>query len=199
MVSKLLILLVGLVPMHFVAANAQAQHKYVGAVKCKSCHKKENIGNQYGWWLESTHAKAYESLATDKAKKWGAEVGIDDPQQDEKCVKCHVTAHGVADDMVSKKFDRLAGVQCEACHGAGKDYRKKKIMVDRDAAVAKGLVPQSAEVCTSCHNDESPAWEPSKYTLANGSKSGFDYEQAREQIAHPVPEAYDPLAEGEAD
>jgi len=179
-----------------LAPTTQAgDHKYVGAVKCKSCHKKEPIGNQYGAWLESQHAKAYETLAGDQAKKWGAEAGVDDPQNDEKCVKCHTTAYGVPDEMVSRKFDRTAGVQCEACHGPGKDYRKKKIMIDSDKSAAKGLLPQNEAVCTACHNDESPAWDPKRYTLADGSQAGFDYDLAVKEIAHPVPEGYDPLAD----
>jgi len=72
-------------------------------------------------------------------------------------------------------------------------------MIDQELAVSKGLVLQSAEVCTTCHNDESPAWKPDRYTLADGSKAGFDFDQAVEEIVHPVPEGYDPLAEGEAD
>lgn len=180
-------------------ANGEPEHEYVGVKKCRSCHKKEAIGNQMAQWEGSKHATALESLATDQAKKWAADAGVSDPQTDDKCVKCHVTAHGVPDDMVSMKFDRTAGVQCEACHGAGKDYRKKKIMIDQDAAVAKGLVLQSEKVCVACHNDESPAWDPSRYTLANGSKVGFDYDQAVKAIAHPVPEGYDPTADGESD
>jgi hypothetical protein len=181
------------------SAAADGEHKYTGHKKCKTCHKKEPIGNQFGIWLESKHAKTFATLATEKAKKWGAEAGVDDPQTDDRCVKCHTTAHGVPDSMVSKKFDRTAGVQCEACHGAGKDYRKKSVMVDRDKAIERGMVPQTAAVCTVCHNDESPAWDSQRYTLADGSKAGFDYEQAVKEIAHPVPEGYDPLAEGEAD
>ncbi|MBW2269900.1 MAG: cytochrome c family protein [Deltaproteobacteria bacterium] len=161
-------------------------HRFVGAAKCKTCHKKEGIGNQYGIWLESKHAKAYETLAGEQAAEWAADVGIADPQADEKCVKCHVTAYGVPEERLSRKFKKTLGVQCEACHGAGKDYRKKKIMIDQELAVSKGLVLQSAEVCTTCHNDESPAWKP-------------DFDQAVEEIVHPVPEGYDPLAEGEAD
>jgi len=84
-------------------------------------------------------------------------------------------------------------------HGAGKDYRKKKIMIDRELAISKGLVPQTEAVCLSCHNDESPAWKPDRYTLEDGSLAGFDYDQAVQAIAHPVPEGYDPMAEGEAD
>jgi hypothetical protein len=178
---------------------AAGEHKYVGFKKCKSCHKKEAIGNQTAVWMESKHAKAYETLATEQSKKWAAEAGVDNPQTDERCIKCHSTAHGVPDDMVSKKFDRTAGVQCESCHGPGKDYRKKSVMIDREKSVAKGLVIPDEAVCATCHNDESPAWDPERYTLADGSKSGFDFEQAKKVFAHPVPEGYDPLAEGEAD
>ena len=181
-----------------VGAEA-ADHKFTGVKKCKRCHEKSAIGNQYAQWLETRHAKAFESLATDKAKKWATEAGVEDPQADERCVKCHSTAHGVPDTMVSRKFDRQAGVQCEACHGAGKDYRKKKVMIDRELAISKGLVPQTEAVCLSCHTDESPAWKPDRYTLEDGSLAGFDYDQAVQAIAHPVPEGYDPMAEGEAD
>ncbi len=181
------------------SAVADAEHEFVGAKKCKTCHNKGAIGDQFKIWLESRHAKAYETLGTEKARKWGAEAGVDNPQTDDRCIKCHSTAHGVPDTLVSKNFDRTAGVQCESCHGAGKDYRKKKIMIDRDKAVENGLIIPTEAVCTKCHNDESPAWDPQKYTLADGSKAGFDFEQAAKAIAHPVPEGYDPSATGEAD
>ena len=90
-------------------------------------------------------------------------------------------------------------MQCEACHGAGNDYRKKKIMADRDKAIARGLVAEPEKTCVECHNDDSPAWDPERYTLPDGTQAGFGYDQAMEAIAHPVPEGYDPLAEGEAD
>ena len=181
------------------AGSAAGEHEYVGVKKCRSCHKKEPIGNQYGVWLDGGHAKAFESLASDKAKEWAAEAGVDDAQTDERCVKCHVTAYGVPDELVSKKFDRTAGVQCESCHGAGKDYRKKKIMIDVELAKSKGLVIPTEELCVECHNDESPAWDPQRYTRADGTKVGFDFELASEKIARPVPDDYDPEAEGEAD
>ena len=180
-------------------AVADEGHDFVGYQKCKTCHKKTEIGNQVGVWLESRHAKAYETLGTDKAKQWGAEAGVDNPQTDDRCVKCHSTAHGVPDERVSKSFDRTAGVQCESCHGAGKDYKRKKIMMDRDKAIEKGLIIPTAEVCTGCHNDESPAWDEKAYTLADGSTVGFDFEQAVKKIAHPIPEGYDPASTGGAD
>jgi hypothetical protein len=182
------------------ASPSRAQdHKYAGAKKCKTCHKKEPIGNQFGSWEKTKHAKAWSTLESEKAKEWAAEAGVADPQADEKCVKCHVTGHGVPDTLKRTSFKIEDGVQCEACHGAGNDYRKKKVMIDRDQAIAKGLIAEPEKTCLDCHNDESPAWDPQRYTLPDGSKAGFDYKQAMDAIAHPVPEGYDPLAEGEAD
>ena len=180
-------------------ATAEGEHGFVGVAKCKTCHKKEGIGNQYGVWLDKKHSKAYEALASDEAKKFAAEAGIADPQADDKCLKCHTTAHGVSEERLSKKFDKTLGVQCESCHGAGKSYRKKKVMIDRDLAISKGLKIPKEEDCLACHNDESPTWKADRYTLADGSKAGFDFEQASEKIAHPVPEGYDAMADGEAD
>jgi hypothetical protein len=65
--------------------------------------------------------------------------------------------------------------------------------------LSKGLVPQNEKVCVACHNDESPAWDPNRYTRADGNKVGFDYDLAVKEIAHPVPEGYDPAADGESD
>ncbi|MFQ5415527.1 MAG: multiheme c-type cytochrome [Myxococcota bacterium] len=168
-------------------------HVFVGVKKCKTCHKKEDIGNQYGVWLDAKHSKAFETLGGKKAAEWAAEAGVDDPQTDEKCLKCHVTAYGVPKELVDKRFDPTLGVQCESCHGAGKDYRKKKIMIDQDLAISKGLIyPPKEDGCRSCHNDDSPAWKPDRYTLADGTKVGFDFEQAVKAIEHPVPEGYEP-------
>ena len=183
------VLLLGAVP-----ASAK-DHQYVGVKKCKSCHKKEAIGNQYGKWQDAEHSKTYQTLGSDEAKKIAAEKGIDDPQKAGECLKCHVTAYDVAPALLAKKFDVTKGVQCESCHGAGKDYRKKKVMIDVDKAKERGLIIPDEKLCLECHNDESPSWDPNKYTLANGSKAGFDFEQAKEEIAHPVPEDYDPEAD----
>ncbi len=181
------------------AGGPAGEHKYGGVKKCRSCHKKEPIGNQIGSWEKTTHATAFQTLSSEQAKEWATEAGVADPTTDEACVKCHVTAYGVPAERLGMKFKIEDGVQCEACHGAGTKYRKKKIMIDRDLAVENGLVLQSAEVCTTCHNDESPAWDPGKYTLADGTTTGFDYDKAVAEIAHPVPEGYDPMAEDEAD
>ena len=77
-----------------VAANA-GDFKYVGAGTCKTCHKKELMGNQYGAWQKSPHAKAFETLKSDAAQKIAAEKGISGPANEAaECLKCHVTAYG---------------------------------------------------------------------------------------------------------
>jgi ribosomal protein L40E len=167
---------------------ADEHFQYVGAKKCRTCHKKELMGNQQARWREGKHAGAFESLASEKALEFAKAKGIEgSPQEAEECVKCHVTAFGVDPAGIKYELSASDGVQCEACHGPGSRYRKKKVMSDHDKSVANGMVEQSADVCTTCHNDESPAWNPEQYALADGSKVGFDFEQAKEQIAHPIP------------
>ncbi len=119
----------GLAAIALIAVNLQAgDHAYVGAEKCKMCHKV-----QYNTWIETTHAKS-----TDAAK------ASTDPAFDAACLSCHATN---ADES-------LPGVQCEACHGPGADFKKMSIMKDREAAVANGLIIPSQETCDNCHKDD---------------------------------------------
>ena len=85
-------------------AFAQDKPEYVGASKCKTCHKAEKNGAQYPTWQSKKHAKAYESLKTDEAKKKAEVMGVKDPLKDEKCLSCHTTAYGAKN--VAKSFSR---------------------------------------------------------------------------------------------
>ena len=157
------------------APEAMAGHELVGAKKCKSCHKK--IGNPYKIWLDTGHAKAYETLASPEAKKIAADKGLGDPQKEEACLKCHVTRYFLGNPAVSAKgkYADSEGVGCEACHGPGSDFKKKKIMKDHDAAVAAGLKRDKSEAhCTKCHNDESPTFKE------------FNLDKRWEEIKHPI-------------
>lgn len=170
------------------AGRAEEQFQYVGVKKCRTCHKKELMGDQYGTWKDAEHAKAFETLASEEALEYAREKGIEgSPQEADECVKCHVTGHGVDGTLIKYELHPQDGVQCESCHGPGSAYRKKKIMSDPDKSAANGLVEPSEKLCVSCHSDESPAWDPKRYVLANGTSVGFDYEQATEKIAHPIP------------
>ncbi|MDF1546047.1 MAG: multiheme c-type cytochrome [bacterium] len=142
----------------FVSAE-EATHAYVGAKKCKTCHKA-----QFASWSETGHATAFDVLSDEEKTK-------------EECVGCHITGK-LADETV------LEGVQCEACHGPGKDYKSPKIMskkkwaADPDAhkkmAIEAGLVYPIEENCVKCHTKE-----------GNANFKEFNFEEAKGKV-HPV-------------
>jgi hypothetical protein len=152
----------------------------VGANKCKMCHKSEAKGAQFVLWSGSRHAHAYEALASEKALAIATEKGIGNPQEAPQCLKCHVTAFPVLETIADQKITLEEGVSCESCHGAGSGYWKKATMAavraDEIDAASIGLVVPTVEVCTGCHNEESPTFE------------SFDFEKASATIAHPCPE-----------
>ena len=161
---------------------AEGDHHFVGADKCKTCHKKELIGNQYGVWLDGPHHRAYLTLRGEAAQAVAAERGLAvPPHEADDCLRCHTTSHGVPPERMANVLVPADSVQCESCHGPGADYRKKKIMSDRDKSIAAGMWEPGNEekVCLTCHNDESPTWDAAK---------GFDYAAAKKKIAHPIPE-----------
>lgn len=137
----------------------KAEHDYVGAKKCKTCHKV-----QFKSWSETGHAKAFSLLSAEE-------------QKNEECVACHITG-ALADKTV------LENVQCEACHGGGKDYKSIKIMnkkkwkadpeTYKKMAIDAGLVYPTEETCVKCHNKNSPNFKE------------FDFAK-RKDLVHPAP------------
>lgn len=134
-------------------------HDYVGVKKCKMCHKA-----QFKAWSKTGHATAFDKLSAEE-------------QKDPKCIACHTagtTAKGVL----------LEGVQCEACHGGGKDFKSFKIMNkkkwkadpegQRKLAIEAGLIYPKEEDCIRCHKKEgNPNFKP------------FDFAK-RKDLVHPV-------------
>ena len=180
--------LLGLFTLALPALGSAGEHEYIGLEKCGTCHEKALYGNQVGAWSKDPHAEAYVSLASDKAKEYAKKKGIQgSPQQASECLECHVTAHGVAPALIKYDLEAKDGVQCESCHGAGADYRKREIMADEDKAKANGMIDPTEAVCTKCHNDRSPAWDPARFVVAGGKRVGFDYKQAVAKISHPIP------------
>jgi len=115
-----------------VSSSAFAgDHEYVGAAKCKMCHKV-----QYASWEGTKHAKATDSAKASTEREFSAD-----------CLKCHAT----------NASEEMAGVQCEACHGAGNDFKKMSIMKDLDAAIANGLVIPTQATCDGCHTGDDHA------------------------------------------
>jgi hypothetical protein len=114
------------VAMGLVALVANAAPTYIGAEKCKMCHKV-----QYDSWCQTKHAKATE-VAKASTK----------PAFEAACLGCHAT----------NKSETMAGVQCEACHGAGSDFKALSVMKDVEKAKAAGLVIPVQGTCDGCHD-----------------------------------------------
>lgn len=142
---KILLLLAVLTLFSF--ALAFSEPTYIGAEKCKICHKTE-----YNSWAAMKHAKAFDLLKPEE-------------QKDEKCLACHTTGHGMTDKV-------LEGVQCEACHGPGSEYKKIAIMKEPEKAETAGLIDPGKEVCVGCHNEKSPEFK------------GFDYDKVKTKAMH---------------
>ncbi len=168
----LLLIMISLTP-----ADEGEKPKYVGAEACaKICHKAAKQGEQLKIWQNSAHCKAYETLASEKAMSVAKEKGIENPQEAEECLTCHVTAPGIGDEMKEPTFSKTEGVGCERCHGPGSLYKKMSIMKDIEKAKELGLQIPDEQTCLECHNEKSPTYVP------------FTYEERWAQIAHPIPE-----------
>ncbi|MBI4568839.1 MAG: hypothetical protein HY719_10625 [Planctomycetes bacterium] len=142
----------------------QAESKYIGADACGKCHEAKSKGSQFTAWKGMKHAKAFETLATDAAKKIAKEKGIDDPQKADACLKCHVTGHGQPAERFTKSFEAKNGVQCESCHGPGESHKAARVAAagEEDAEVPDGEIVKQpgVDACIKCHNEESPQFKP---------------------------------------
>lgn len=112
-----------LLPILLSGAAAIRAADYIGAAKCKICHKVE-----YTSWEALEHAKAFDTLQPSEQAK-------------AECLRCHATA-GKAE---------LPGVQCEACHGPGGEYKSVSVMKERKASLAAGLLLPDEAACKACH------------------------------------------------
>lgn len=156
-----------------------ADPQYIGATRCRTCHRTEKSGNQFTIWEESAHSKAFATLATDAAKALAKEKGIDDPQTSVECLQCHVTGYNAPAAQLGDKYDKAEGVTCESCHGPGENYYKKATMEgitkgEIDPATVGLITPEEA-LCRTCHNEKSPSFK------------GFDFDKFKAKIAHPIP------------
>ena len=142
--TRVFTVLATMVAITAMAYTANAAPTYVGVNQCKMCHMK-----QYNVWKDTAHAKAFDVLKpADQAKP--------------ECIKCHITGDN----------KELKGVQCEACHGPGSEYKSFAVMKNVKEAEAKGLVPKPVNVCVKCHNKNSPNFK------------GFDFNTAWPKIKH---------------
>ena len=142
-----------------VAAHVFQDASYTGHKDgCRKCHLKEHRS-----WSKTPHATALEKLEGDDANN-------------PECLQCHTTGYGEPSGFTSvDDTPQLAGVTCEACHGAGSGYRDKETMKDHDASLAAGLVLPNEATCLGCHNEQSPNFAGT-----------FDFEAMKEAGVHDI-------------
>ena len=105
------------------------QNGYVSATACQRCHQQE-----YLQWSATRHAFAFETLL--KKERYF----------DAGCVSCHTTGFGYPTGFqIGAQDSTLKGVQCETCHGPGKQHvgnpKKSNIRSGADTGL-----------CLECHD-----------------------------------------------
>ena len=105
------------------------QNGYVSATACQRCHEQE-----YLQWSATRHAFAFETLL--KKERYF----------DPNCVSCHTTGFGYQTGFqIGDETSAFKGVQCETCHGPGKQHvgNPKKENIRRAAETS---------LCLTCHD-----------------------------------------------
>lgn len=121
--------------------NQETDRTYVGAKDCQGCHEEQN-----DQWLKTKHAAAFDQLL-DNNLHWVPSF-----------VRRHVTGYGTPGGF--KEYpasERLAGVQCETCHGPG------NVHVHDNGKSSIQRTP-SPDLCARCH---SPDFDPKFASLSD--------------------------------
>ena len=85
----------------------------LGVQSCAKCHE-----NEVAEWKLTPHAKTFESLHRNpEAKEIAKRLGFSSVKRNETCVACHYTQQ-----QAGGRVRVVAGVSCESCHGAAKDW-----------------------------------------------------------------------------
>ena len=109
----------------------QPGNGYVSAKTCQRCHEQE-----YLQWSATRHAFAYETLLK---KERYFDVG---------CISCHTTGFGyLTGFQIGDSDSTLKGVQCETCHGPGKQH----VGNPKKSNIRSGADPS---LCLQCHDAE---------------------------------------------
>ena len=123
--------------------------KYVGAATCEGCHP-----DTHESWAATLHAGAMETLeASDHAS--------------ESCIGCHSVGYGEEGGYVDRATtNSLAGVQCENCHGPGRDHAENPM--DEASRPSVSLASEVCGVChTGTHHPTFEQWEESGHAVVD--------------------------------
>jgi hypothetical protein len=87
--------------------------KVLGPDSCTKCHENEMLA-----WRETPHFATFETLhRMPEAKAIADRLGLRSVKRNDECTKCHFTVQ-----EENGRDHVIAGVSCESCHGAGRDW-----------------------------------------------------------------------------
>ena len=123
-----------------VKVEPTVESDFITSVNCAPCHQAI-----FDVWSKSKHAHAIEVLVKEKK------------EFDTSCVVCHVTGSGKSGGFIDLyRTAQLANVQCEVCHGSGREHRL-------NPAAAK-MAKAGVETCLVCHTkSNSPEFDFASY------------------------------------
>ena len=157
--------------------DAQARPRYAGVAGC-TCHATQEIGDAFGAWVRSGHARAWVVLQGAQARRVAEAVGVEgDPQKSDACLSCHAGAARVDSGAVDPTFRFEDGVQCESCHGPAGDHAAARR--EGRSETRPGLTKPGRDDCLRCHREK-----PGHAVL---KREKYDVEKAWRRIAHPFP------------
>lgn len=118
-----------------IARSQTTADLYVGEQACASCHLAAHKTN-----LASAHMRAYATLVAKKS------------EFDPDCLRCHTVGYGARDGFLNlQRTAKLAGIQCESCHGRGGDHVKATDAGLRRVSTFRPVTPNT---CVKCHDKE---------------------------------------------
>ncbi len=80
---------------------------------CVRCH-----GNEVAQWKKTPHFTTFETLARNpRAAEITSKLGLTSVKRNDLCIACHFTVQ-----TVDGKARPIAGVSCESCHGASREW-----------------------------------------------------------------------------
>lgn len=147
--------------------------KIMGPGNCAECHRP-----MHETWLHSSHARAFvETHRLQDAREYAREFGILRIKQDSQCVQCHYT---VKSDTAESIPRAIAGISCESCHGASRDWNRIHSDTTHpnnlERAEAQGMLRPSnlyelGARCYACHTIPN---EPILNRTIHSSGRGFE-------------------------
>ena len=175
----------------FPALAAGGETTYEGVKVCSKCHDLQEEA-----WKATRHAKAFDLLKPGTRAEAKLKAKLDpnkDYTADASCLECHTTGYGKPGGydpaMPPAQAKSLAGVVCEACHGAGSAFKKEHgdaegrfkkggSTTERKVLVEAGQNFDYQKACLDCHGDNTPGKHHSPFTAAVDPKYAFDFDKA---------------------